>query len=370
MLRAIAFTAIITVAAFAPAVARTIVDAAGRVVEVPDVISRVLPAGPPASVLIYVLAPEKLTSWVHAPTAQDKQFLLPMVRSLPTTDRLSSGMADMDLASVAAIRPDVIIDVGTVDAAYIAAANQVQKRTGIPTVLIDGSLPRTAESLRQVGDLLGVPARAEELADYTERTFAALSDDLAGIGSGAGPDVYYGRGHDGLQTGLGGSINLEVLDILRARNVAGTMQGGLVKVSPAQVRDWDPQIILAAAPEFASALRKDPRWAGITAVKERRIYETPMRPFGWLESPPGVNRLLGIAWLKEILYPGVFDVDLGAEVHAFFKLFYHVDLSDRQLDTLLDTSAPHLRSTSPAIPPQKPGVASPSVSDEPNSPRL
>ena len=40
-----------------PAFARNVTDSAGRTVEVPDKISRVFAAGPPASVLLYVLAP-------------------------------------------------------------------------------------------------------------------------------------------------------------------------------------------------------------------------------------------------------------------------------------------------------------------------
>ena len=37
--------------------ARTITDSAGRKVEVPDKIERVFAAGPPASILLYMLAP-------------------------------------------------------------------------------------------------------------------------------------------------------------------------------------------------------------------------------------------------------------------------------------------------------------------------
>ncbi len=48
------------VASIVPAAARSITDAAGRVVEIPNKVERVLAAGPPASVLVYVLAPEKL----------------------------------------------------------------------------------------------------------------------------------------------------------------------------------------------------------------------------------------------------------------------------------------------------------------------
>ena len=46
---------------------RTVVDSAGRRVEIPQRLSRVLAAGPPASVLLYTLAPEKMIGWVRTP---------------------------------------------------------------------------------------------------------------------------------------------------------------------------------------------------------------------------------------------------------------------------------------------------------------
>ena len=70
---------------FLPAAARTITDAAGRSVEIPDKIERVLAAGPPASVLVYVLAPEKLAGWVREPKADEKAFCsLPYVICRPS----------------------------------------------------------------------------------------------------------------------------------------------------------------------------------------------------------------------------------------------------------------------------------------------
>ena len=48
--------------------ARPFVDAAGRKVEVPERARRILAAGPPASVLLYTLAPETMIGWVRAPS--------------------------------------------------------------------------------------------------------------------------------------------------------------------------------------------------------------------------------------------------------------------------------------------------------------
>ena len=63
--------------------ARTVADSAGRQVEVPDRIERVFAAGPPASVLLYVLAPDRLVGWPRAPHPEDLRYIAPEYRDLP-----------------------------------------------------------------------------------------------------------------------------------------------------------------------------------------------------------------------------------------------------------------------------------------------
>ena len=55
----------------AAAEARTVIDSAGRKVEVPDKIEKVFAAGPPASILLYMLAPDKMTGWPNPPTPDE-----------------------------------------------------------------------------------------------------------------------------------------------------------------------------------------------------------------------------------------------------------------------------------------------------------
>jgi iron complex transport system substrate-binding protein len=240
------------------------------------------------------------------------------------------------MEAVIAAKPDLIIDVGSVNPTYISLADKVQQQTGIPYVLIDGSFANSAETLRQVGDLLGVKPRAEELATYAETTLKTLNNGLAKVPATERPKVYYGRGPEGLETGLAGSINTEILDAAGATNVAATAgKGGLTNVSLEQVLGWNPDVVLAASPKFASTVKTDPSWASVAAVKDGKIFVTPSLPFGWFDSPPGINRLIGIRWLEALLYPKAFDIDLKAEVTHFFKLFYQVDLSDAQFDMLV-----------------------------------
>ena len=62
-------------------------DSAGRRVEVPAEIRRVLAAGPPAAVLLYSLAPDKLIGWPHALDAQTAAILPRQYASLPKAPR-------------------------------------------------------------------------------------------------------------------------------------------------------------------------------------------------------------------------------------------------------------------------------------------
>ena len=321
----------------AVAQARLITDAAGRKVAIPDTINRVLVAGPPAAALVYALAPGKLAGWVHAPSEAEKAYLMPPVRNLPTIGRLTGKGGTVSAEAIAAAKPDIILDVGTVDATYSALADKVQGETQIPYVLIDGGFARTGETLREVGDLLGVADRAKTLADYADAEITDLNTKLAALPADPRPRVYYGRGADGLETGLSGSINLEIIDAAGAINVAAVDgKGGLTKVTPDQVVSWNPDMIIAEDPKFAAAVRSDPHWAGIKAVKDGRIYVPPSLPFGWIDSPPGINRLMGLRWLETLLYPQVFKSDLSADVRNFYKLFYQVDLTDEQVATLVN----------------------------------
>lgn len=321
--------------------ARTITDAAGRTVEVPDRIGKVLAAGPPAAVLVYVLAPEKLAGWVRQPGEAEKAYLLPAVRDLPTFGQLTGRGGTANIEAVLAAKPDVIVDVGTVNPTYASLADKVQEQTGVPYVLIDGGFARSAETLREAGDILGVSERAEKLAAYAEDRLKVLEERLASIPESARPRVYYGRGPEGLETGLSGSINVEILEAVGATNVAAAAgKGGLTQVSLEQVFSWNPDIVLAASPKFAATAKSDPLWTRLDAVKNGRVHVTPSLPFGWFDAPPGINRLIGLAWLEKLFYPDVFKIDLKAEVREFFALFYQVDLTDEQVAALTGGGPP------------------------------
>jgi iron complex transport system substrate-binding protein len=319
-----------------PAQARIVTDSAGRRIEVPDRIERVFAAGPPASILLYMLAPDKMTGWPNPPTPEERPYIAPQYRDLPALGRLTGRGGTANLEVVLKARPDLILDFGSVRDTYVSLADSVQEQTKIPYALIDGRFEATPKALRLLGEMLGLAARGEELARYVEDTFAGIDKVLATVPQAQRPRVYLARGPDGLETGVVGSINTEIIERAGGRNVAEAAgQRGLVRASMEQVIVADPEIILTWDRSFYERVSKDPLWAGIRAVREGRIYLAPTAPFGWIDRPPSLNRVIGLKWLAGLFYPDRVKDDLRATTRTFYRLFYHVDVGEADLDTLI-----------------------------------
>jgi len=320
------------------AVARSVTDSAGRTVEIPDTISRVFAAGPPASILLYVLAPQDMIGWGRAPRATEKPFLLPAVRTLPELGRLTGRGDTLNLERLLAAKPDIIVDFGTINDTYRSLADRIQSQTGIPYLLIDGRFQNTPAALRLLADFLGVKERGEALARASEEIFAQVDRVLAEIPKDKRPRVYLARGPEGLESGSRGSINTEIIERVGAINVVEGLRekGGIVTVSPEQLIAWAPDTIITLDPTFRRTVAQKTQWAPVPAVGAGRIFLSPNLPYGFIDSPPSLNRLMGLTWLLHTLYPDKAPGNLRDQTRAFYKLFYQVEPGDADLDRLLD----------------------------------
>jgi len=318
------------------AAAGVVTDSAGRQVEIPDRIARVIAAGPPASVLVTMLAPEKLIGWNRMPTADELPYLPPAVRNLPEIGRLTGRGGTMNLEAVVAAKPDLIVDFGSVSDTYISLADRVQSQTAVPYLLIDGRFKNSTAAVRLIGNILGVGPRAETLARRMEEILREIDGVAATIPPAERPRVYLAHGLAGLETGNRGSINTEIIERVGAVNVVDAgVRGGLLTVSLEQVAAWNPDAIVTVDAAVAAHIRADPAWALVEAVKRGRVLLSPKLPYGWVDAPPAINRWIGLEWLARLLYPGRFADDMRAVARDFYRLFYQVDLNGPELDTLL-----------------------------------
>ncbi|MFM7460621.1 MAG: ABC transporter substrate-binding protein [Burkholderiales bacterium] len=320
--------------------AQTFIDDAGRRVELPRKIERVYAAGPPASVLVMAIAPEKLIGWTRAMRPDEAPFLPPQLVELPELGRLTGRGNTANVEVVLKAKPDIIIDIGSVNANFASLADRVTQETKIPYVLLDGRLDTLPLQIEKIARILGEGTRARPLLNYVNATFADLKARIATIPIEQRPEAYYARGNNGLTTGLPGSINVEMLEFLGAKNVAGVGTGGvgianLAQVGFEQVVLWNPNFIVTNDPAFYREVWTRAEWQTIRAVRNKRVFLSPNLPFGWFDYPPGANRLIGLKWLANLLYPETFKFDLAKEIEIVYRLLYQQKPTREQIGKIL-----------------------------------
>jgi iron complex transport system substrate-binding protein len=310
-------------------------DSAGRRVSLPARVERVLVAGPPANVAVFAVAPDKMLGWLRAPRAEDLPFLPRRYASLPVTGRLT-GRGGVEPEAARALRPDLIVDVGSIAPGFVATADRTQAAIGVPYVLLDGRLARTPDLLRTLGHLLDRQARADALAAYAERTLSDARAVFALRPSDAKPPrVLYARGPAGLSTAARGTFLMEIFEAAGAYNVAELFgETGFAVATPAQVKTWAPDHLFVTDAQFARELASAEGFRDTPAAKAGRIHLVPDVPFGWIEAPPSVNRLIGLAWLIEVLHGPMPGPSLRERAREFHALFYGVTPPDAVIERL------------------------------------
>ena len=321
---------------------REITDMAGRKVTVPaaENIESVFSAGPVAAIFLYMVAPDKLLGWNYELNDVEKSIILDKYQDLP-----NFGMGDaVNYEAVIAANPTIAINSGKINDAMVSDCDALSESLGIPVVAVDNELNNSAEAFRFMGELLGVEDHAEELAQYAEQVFTDINA-LSDIPEEKKVSVYFGNGEDSLETAPRGSQHAQILDAINAVNVADLElgDGSRVQISAEQLLAWDPDVIVVngepkadkSGSSAAEDILSNPDYASLKAVQDQKVYGTPNAPFSWVDRPAGPNRLIGMRWFSALIYPEYIKCDINEEIHKFFDLFYHVDLSDEQLENVL-----------------------------------
>ena len=321
---------------------REITDMAGRKVTVTTAenIESVFSAGPVAAIFLYMVAPDKLLGWNYELNDVEKSIILDKYQDLP-----NFGMGDaVNYEAVIAANPTIAINSGKINDAMVSDCDALSESLGIPVVAVDNELNNSAEAFRFMGELLGVEDHAEELAQYAEQVFTDINV-LSDIPEEKKVSVYFGNGEDSLETAPRGSQHAQILDAINAVNVADLElgDGSRVQISAEQLLAWDPDVIVVngepkadkSGSSAAEDILSNPDYASLKAVQDQKVYGTPNAPFSWVDRPAGPNRLIGMRWFSALIYPEYIKCDINEEIHKFFDLFYHVDLSDEQLENVL-----------------------------------
>ena len=303
--------------------ARTFTDSAGRTLEIPEKIDRVVPSGPIAQMTLMTFAPQKVAALSNRES--QKAHLSEEDRQKKVVGQLY-GSADLNLEELAVINPQLFVDIGEAKERIQADMDRMEKRLGIQTVHIDSSLKNTSKSYLLLGELLNLEQKGAEFAAYTQEVYDRVSNIMSDIKTKK--RILFITGNKALSVLGKGSFHGQVIDFV-GDNVAVfpvvLTTGGGNEVNLEQILIWNPQYVIADTAAY-NAVFKNPVWQTVPAVKAKRIYRVPDKPYSWITSPPAVNRFLGLLWLVKVLYPEKAKYDMYEETKRFYKLFYQQDL--------------------------------------------
>ena len=227
----------------------------------------------------------------------ERPFVPPKYADLPTLGRLTGRGNTANVEVVLAAKPDLIVDYGSIGPTYVSLADRVQAadRDAVPPprrrVRPDSGIAaaprrdtRRAGARRGVGAVrAGHPRRRRGARRARFRASAVRASTT-------------GAGRADSTPGSPARSTWRSIERMGATNVAAALgKGGLVQVSVEQVLAWDPDAIVTIDRTFYASLWRDPLWQGLKAVQAGKVFLSPNVPYGWIDFPPSINRLVGLA---------------------------------------------------------------------------
>lgn len=304
---------------------RTITDGAGRRVEIPAQIHRIV------CVNVGAL---RYTCYMQA---QDLVVGVEDYEQVPTMSRLYNYV-NFDLFSdlpvignngthypeeIIAANPDVIIMSSFSD----NDADGLSEKTGIPVIVIPGSDTTmddmAYETFRILGQVYGKEERAAELIAFMDTVKADLHSRTAGIAEAAKPTVYVGgvsfKGAHGFE---GTEADYGPFSIIHARNLADeTGHTGAFDIDLEQVLTWDPDYIFLdfnGMELIKEAYRTNPDFfESLSAVRENRVFSQ----ISFRSSAANLETALADAYYAAtMIYPEQFsDIEIAEKTGEIFE---------------------------------------------------
>lgn len=236
---------------------------------------------------------------------------------------------------IAALKPDLVIMKNPMVDAMGTSLNKV----GIPALYVGLETPtQFFQDVTNIGAVLGNPQRAQEIIAYYQGKLDLLTKTLADMQDSQKPRVMLVQ-----YTDRGGKVAVEVpakswMQTLEMQTAGGAPvwfdasaeSDNWTVVNFEQIAQWNPDKIFVVVwytldpVQTIAALKVDPQWSALKAIKNNEIYLFPTDIYGW--DSPEPRWLLGTLWSATRIHPGLFkDLDMTQEIYAYFDQMYGMD---------------------------------------------
>lgn len=313
----------------------TMTDMLNRSVTIPSHITRILALHPIPSFVLWRLAPDKQVSvdmvfqsgnLTDSAPRYYSDADLEKLKKLPVTGVYFKGL---DPEQVAGLKPDLVITM-TGD----PQIDRLQQQLSIPFFAVSKApLDSYEETIRLLGKIVGNEADANKMADFWTQTIQEVTAEASKIPDDQRPKVLYvGKGNDILATPGKDTVFGSSIDLAGGKNLGDQLanpQNESNAVSPEQILEWNPDVIIAATETAKQRIMGDPAWQSLNAVKNGKVY-VPSQ-YGGLD---GIQAIMGLVWTQGILLHGndaASQATFANKMQAFYSLFYKREITPEEI---------------------------------------
>ena len=329
---------------------RVVVDDTGREIIVPAQIERIAIISTMPLCSVYCMAggdPDKIVGLTPSSKNAAVNSFLNRVADLEDVSTAFAGET-VNVEEVMNLNPDVVFYNTTAPADCEAVAKL--EALGVPCVGFTTTISSTLETLNvwatQVGQVLGTEMQAGEIVAYGKEVEKMVMDRVSQIPEADRRSALILANYNSSAiSAAGATFGRYWLATIGADNVAIELEQKVNPVSLEQIYEWDPEVLFLNS--FSAFTAEDLMnntavpghdWSGLTAVQNGRVYKMPLGMYYWFA--PCSDSPLALQWLAKHLYPELFeDIDMDAEIKAYFQKFYGIALADEDLDTLYNPPA-------------------------------
>lgn len=303
--------------------AKTITDDYGRVVRVPDIITKIYAASPPLTMSLLAFNPD-LVVGLNSPFNEMQKKYVGSAYNKPIVGGFMGQGKTPNFEVLVNIKPDVVLIRARMQGSE-KILNKLQN-LGIPALLVKNeSIYDLIGQFELYAKLSGDRARADKLITYTKKSLSLIESLQSKLKTLKPVRYYFAEGIDGLSSECEDSFHLEPFKFAGAINALDCKMSsnyGMEKISPESIILSNPDVIVAMESTFASDLPKNSQFKKIRAAREGKVFIVPSIPFNYISRPPSFMRLLGIRWLIGSFYPSLLEKPFQEEKEKFEKLFF------------------------------------------------
>jgi iron complex transport system substrate-binding protein len=300
---------------------RIVVDQAGREVEIPKEVNRVVTCWRPCTFLAFAVGgQDKLVGSDGGSTANP--FLKGVYPEVSELTQIGDKTHGINIEEVVSTNPDVVFVWNKKGSD--TTIEQLESQGIAAVVIYPESIERMKEATKLMGEVMGCNEQATKILNYYDEKMAMIQEKIADVPEEGKPKVYLAGAHGILSTCSGEFYQHFIIENAGGNDVAGELKGGWNEVSPEQLVAWNPDVMVAV--QFCKegmdeAVKMDPGLKTINAVKNNELYRFPSNIASW--DFPEPMSILGTMWLAKTLYPEKFaDFDFESEVNKFHEDFY------------------------------------------------